>query len=448
MKIKIEKSDIKGRVTIPSSKSMTIRALFCAALSMGESEVINPLVSDDTNAAAHVLTQIGVGITREKDVWQVTGGKFRVPKEPLDCGESATTLRFMTAVMSLIPGEHKLMGGPMLMKRPVRSLTEALGKLGVKVSTEGKTTPPATVKGGTFKGGNTEIAGNISSQFVSALLLIAPFTKQEVTIKLTTPLTSRPYVLMTLWCLKKFGINVRTTWDGFVVKRQRYQPARLKIEGDWSSASYFLALGAISEAGVQLDNLKTASLQGDRVMLDFLRNMGALVRVTGDSVTVSKDKLRAITADLSDCIDLLPAMAMLAALANGESVFIGIGRARIKESNRVSNIKEGLQKFGIQVSDNEDRLSIIGMQTPAKTDDEGSETSTEEKSAEEVSVETKEPVEIEIDSHGDHRLAMAFAMMGAALGKVTIEGAECVTKTFPDFWELFAKVGGEIKEID
>jgi len=443
MKLTIEKSNIKGRVSIPSSKSMTIRALMCAALSQGNSEIIHPLVSDDTNIAADVLAKIGVSIVKEKDVWRVTGGKLRIPVDDLHCGESATTMRFMTAILSLIPGEHKLVGGPMLTQRPIRSLVEALEKLGVECSTERKTTPPVFIKGGTFRGGATEIPGNISSQFISALLLIAPFAKKETSIKLTTPMTSKPYVLMTLWCLKKFGINVRSEWNRFVVQRQRYQPAKLQVEGDWSSASYFLALGAISKEGVQVDNLSTASLQGDRLMLDYLRNMGVMVRVAGDTLIVSQDRLRAIHADLSDSIDLLPTMAVLAALAEGVSEFTGIERARIKESNRVAAVKEGLTKMGVSVTEGRDRLTIVGLKTPQKAADEGSYESTDEKKPEEIPAENKEPVVI--DSYGDHRIAMAFGVMGAALGNVVIDGAECVAKTFPDFWETFGRVGGKIK---
>lgn len=442
MKVTVKKSELSGKVAAPASKSMTIRALMCAALSRGNSVIVNPLVSDDTNAAADVLGKIGVSIDKEKDVWRVTGGSLRVPKEELFCGESATTLRFMTTVCSLLPGKNTLIGGPSLSKRPVKSLVEALRKLGVKGTIEGKTTPPVTIEGGTLKGGPTELPGNISSQFISALLLIAPFAKQEVNIKLTTPMTSKPYVLMTLWCLKKFGIKVRTEWDRFVIRRQAYKPTRLKIEGDWSSASYFLALGAVS-GEVTVENLSTASLQGDRVILDFLRSMGAKVRVAGDSVTVSEGNLQAIRADLSDCIDLLPTMAVLAALAEGTSVFVGIERARIKESNRVVVVKEGLERMGVTVTEGQDSLTIVGLKTAEpKEDDEEEEETGEEKAGEEAAQET-EPVLI--DSHGDHRIAMAFGVLGAALGGVTVDGAECVAKTFPDFWEALKSVGGEVE---
>jgi len=442
MKVTVKKSKIKGKVGTPSSKSMTIRALMCAALSMGNSEILRPLVSEDTNAAADVLGKIGVSIQKEKGLWRVTGGNLHVPAGDLHCGESATTLRFMTAICSLIPGEHRLVGGSLLSKRPVKSLVEALRQLGIKGSTEGKTTPPVTIQGGTLKGGVTEIPGNISSQFISALLLIAPFAQKEVSIKLTTPMTSKPYILMTLWCLRKFGINVHIEWDRFIVDRQKYKPTRLSVEGDWSSASYFLALGAVSE-GMQVDNLSTASLQGDRVILDFLRSMGASMRVAGNSVFVNQGNLRAIHADLSDCIDLLPTMAVMAALAEGVSEFTGIERARIKESNRVTAIKDGLQKMHISVTESRDILTITGLKTPKKVKDEY-----DDKGGDESKKDIKdEPAlgSVVVDSYGDHRIAMAFGVLGAAIGGVTIDGAECVAKTFPDFWEVLKSVGGELE---
>lgn len=444
MKVTVNKSQVKGKAGVPTSKSMTIRGLMCAALARGNSEIISPLVSEDTEAAAEVLGKVGISIQKDDDVWRVTGGTLKTPVTPdLYCGESATTLRFMTAICSLIPGEHQLVGGPSLSKRPVRSLVEALQKLGVKCSLATKTAPPVTVTGGTLKGGLTELPGNISSQFISALLLIAPFAEKEVSIRLTTPLTSRPYVLMTLSCLRKFGISVRSEFDRFIVRRQRYKPANYKVEGDWSSASYFLALGAISE-GITVENLSTASLQGDRVILDFLRLMGARVRVAGNAVTVSEGDLRAIHADLSDCIDLLPTVAVLAALAEGNTELTGIERGRIKESNRVTAVKEGLSKLGVTVMEDRDRLTIIGMKAPKKAEDEQEEEESEEgEEGQQEAAEEKEPVVI--DSYNDHRIAMAFGILGAAIGGIIVDKAECVAKTFPAFWETLKSVGGDLK---
>jgi 3-phosphoshikimate 1-carboxyvinyltransferase len=436
MKVTVHKSEAKGKVNVPSSKSLTIRGLMCAALSKGVSEIVHPLVSEDTSAAIEVLGQIGVSVQKGDDIWRVTGGSLRVPRQDLFCGESATTLRFMMAVCALIPGRHRLVGGPSLSKRPVKSLVEALKKLGVNGSMEKKTTPPVIIEGGTLKGEATDLPGHISSQFISALLLIAPFAPKGMSIRLTTPMTSKPYVLMTLWCLKKFGISVQTSFDKFVVRRQRYRPARLEVEGDWSSASYLLALGAVSE-GIEVANLGTVSLQGDRVILDYLRGMGAAVSITGDSVIVSRGDLKAINADLSDCIDLLPTVAVLAALANGRSEFTGIERARIKESNRVAAVKENLQQAGIEVTETGDRLVITGLKTPKPVDESKMEEEAKDgKKVDEVARES-----VTLDSYGDHRIAMAFAVLGAAVGGITISGAESVAKTFPAFWDTLQQVG-------
>jgi 3-phosphoshikimate 1-carboxyvinyltransferase len=417
MRITIRKSEVGGRVVVPASKSQTIRALMCAALARGESEIISPLESEDTGAAVGALAKISVTVRKGDGRWKVLGGDFGAPTGDIYCGESATTLRFLTAICALIPGRHRLTGGPSLSRRPVRPLVDALMRLGLEGSTAKTGTPPVVIEGGTFNGNATELPGDISSQFISALLLIAPFTKREMNISLTTPMKSRPYVLMTLGCLKQFGIEVQSGPDGFVVRRQRYIPATIKIEGDWSSASYFLALGAAA-GDVTVENLSTASLQGDRVILDFLRSMGADITVTGDAVNVVRKGLRAIDADLSDCIDLLPTMAVLAGLASGTSRFTGVARARLKESDRLMAVRSGLQKLGVAVVEDRDRLDITGLKTP------------------------KPAV---IDSFGDHRVAMAFAVLGAAVGGVTIEGAECVAKTFPAFWETMKKAGVEME---
>jgi 3-phosphoshikimate 1-carboxyvinyltransferase len=216
------------------------------------------------------------------------------------------------------------------------------------------------------------------------------------------------------------------------------------VEGDWSSASYFLALGAVSE-GVEVENLSTASVQGDRVILDFLRSMGAQVGIAGKSVTVSKANLKAIQADLSDCIDLLPTMAVLAVLADGVSEFTGIERARIKESNRVLALKEGLGKLGITVTEERNRLTIAGLtkQKPVKDSEADEEGKTSEEGVPEAA--SPEPKVAVIDSKGDHRIAMAFGVLGIAIGGITIDGAECVTKTFPQFWDILKSIGGKVE---
>ena len=417
MKVLVEKSRVTGKVIAPASKSYTIRGLICAALASGESEVINPLISDDTEAARKVLSNIGVKIQQEEGLWRVIGGDLHKPATDLFCADSAATLRFMTAVCSLISGECRLVTGPSLARRPVKTLVQALRQLGVDCYCQGEVAP-VTVKGGRLKGGTTELPGDISSQFISALLIASPFAKQKVQIRLTTPVESKPYLLMTLDCMKRFGIEVAASPDlrEFVIAPQRYQPARYRVEGDWSSASYFLALGTLSGT-VAVENLNLESQQGDRIMLDFLRDMGASVELSRDTVTVRKSRLNAIQANLSDYTDLLPTLAVLAALASGRSEFSGIARARIKESNRVSAVREGLEKMGIAVLEEEDRLTVTGARPKGAT----------------------------IDSKNDHRIAMAFSIPGLVAGGTVINDAECVSKTFPNFWEVVRSIGGEVK---
>ncbi len=417
MKASISKSEVKGKVKAPSSKSYTIRGLMCAALARGESEIIHPLSSDDTEAAINVLSKVGIGVHQKGDSWQVTGGNFHEPASELFCGESAATLRFMTAICSLIPGKCRLTAGSSLSRRPVKPLVQALRQLGVNCSSQGEL-PPVIVEGGKLKGGVAELPGDISSQFVSALLFISPFAEEGMTIKLTTPLESKPYVLMTLDCLERFWITVGFSeeLDQFEVLKQTYKPVKYNVEGDWSSASYLLAMGALS-GEVEVENLNPESLQADKMILNLLRDMGAWVKVNKDSVTVRKSGLEAIHADLSDCIDLLPTMAVLAAVADGVSQFVGIERARLKESNRVSALRDGLERMGIKVGEETNRLTVTGSKPKGSV----------------------------IDSQGDHRIAMAFSLLGLIAGETTINNAECVSKTFPQFWDILKNIGGEVK---
>ena len=418
MRITVSKSQVKGFTQAPSSKSYTIRALMCAAMAPGTSQIWQPLSSDDTEAATRVLDQIGVKIQISNDKWEVAGGNFKAPAQDLNCGDSAATLRFMSAICAKVPGRCRLTAGQSLSKRPVNTLVQALNQWGIEAFCQNETAP-VTVKGGTFHGGMAQLPGDISSQYVSALLLLAPLSKNGAVIRLTTALESRSYVLMTLECLKEFGINIgyNDELTEFEVKSQIYHPTSYRVEGDWSSVSYLLGLGAVTGAS-QVSKLNLHSLQGDKMIVNYLQQMGAGVSLSGDQVNITQNKLKAIKADLNDCIDLLPTMAVLAALAEGTSEFSGIERARLKESNRIAAVHEGLERAGIRVIEEQDRLTITGGK----------------------------PVKTVIDSKNDHRIAMAFSIIGAAAGGITIEGAECVTKTYPEYWKTIQRLGVIIDE--
>ncbi len=417
MRASISKSEIRGKVKAPSSKSYTIRGLMCAALARGESEIIDPLGSDDTEASLDVLSRVGIRVTQGKNSWRVAGGSFHKPTTDLYCRESAATLRFMTAIGALVPGKCRLTAAPSLAARPIKPLLQALQQLGVDCQYQDESSS-VVVNGGRLRGGVAELPGNISSQFVSALLLISPFAEKSIKIRLTTPLESRPFVLMTLECLEKFGVKVNSSTDlrEFETPKQAYQPAKYRVEGDWSSASYLLALGALS-GEVKVENLNPGSLQGDKIILNFLQDMEAAVAIGQNLVTVRSSRLKAIKTNLSDCIDLLPTLAVLAAVADGESQFTGIQRARLKESDRVSAVKEGLERMGIKVDEEENKLAVVGWLRKGAV----------------------------IDSKGDHRIAMAFGLLGLVAGETIIDRAECVSKTYPEFWDTLKSIGGEVK---
>ena len=245
--------------------------------------------------------------------------------------------------------------------------------------------------------------------------------EEGMTIRLTSPLESKPYVIMTLDCLERFGIEVKAHPDlgDFDISPQVYQPTRYPVEGDWSSASYLLALGALS-GPVTVDNLNPESRQGDKILLSFLKEMGALVDIDKNTVTVRKSGLSALKADLSNSIDLLPTMAVLAAVANGVSEFTGIERARIKDSNRVLAVREGLERMGVAVKEERDRFTVTGAT----------------------------PKGAVIDTKNDHRIAMAFGVLGTVTGETVINNAECVSKTYPEFWGVLKNIGGEVKKDD
>ncbi len=415
MQAEIHKSQVSGRASAPPSKSYTIRGLICSALAQGTSSIINPLESEDTEAARDVLKKMGVAIAQEGACWEVKGGNLRPPTDDLFCRDSAATLRFMTAICATIQGRCRLTAGPSLSQRPVKALAEALEQLGVTcISNDGM--PPLTVEGGTLKGEEVEMGGEIS-QYISALLFIAPLMPNGLRIRLNTPPKSRPYLMMTLECLERFRVGTSHSTDmrEFRVPRQRYTPTAYDVEGDWSSASYLLALGVLG-GEVAVENLNLQSRQGDRALLGHLIEMGAGVDIEGEAVVVRKANLKALQADLSQCIDLLPTIAMLCAAAEGESRLTGIAGARIKESDRVGAVREGLKRMGVKVEENEDSLVITGSPLKGAV----------------------------IDSRKDHRIAMAFAVLGTAVGGTTIENAECVSKTFPQFWDILRDMGGKI----
>lgn len=416
---KINQSQILGTLTPPPSKSVTHRALVCSALAEGRSKIRSPLVSDDTEATRRVLGQLGVKTSFRGGAWDVDGGTVGEPASDLYCGESGTTLRLVTALCSLVNGECKLIGGPSLSKRPVGPLVDGLKQLGAKCeSNEGL--PPVTVKGnGRLPGGDAAIPGDISSQFVSAILIAAPRGEKDTTLRLATPLESRPYVELTMAVQRIFGVSIEASEDmkEFRIQRQSYRPTNVTVERDWSAAAFLLGAGALA-GKVTVEDLNKWSSQADAEILGVLNEMGATVVGKGVSITVEKSPLSGIELDLSDSPDLFPIVASLCAAASSQSVLSGLRRLRLKESDRVAAMISGLVGMGVRCELANDVLTIEG----------GS------------------PKGCVIDPWGDHRIAMAFSILGlAAEGETTILDAECVSKSYPGFWGDLEALGVELR---
>ena len=416
MSITIKPTTLTGAVTAPPSKSMTHRHLITSALAEGVSLVEAPLRSDDTIATVDALRKLGITITDKGADWEVTGGTLTPPASILDCNESGTTLRLLTGLCSILAEPCTLTGAPSLQRRPNKPLLDALEQLGVKTTSQDGH-PPLTVQG-KMQGGSAEIRGDVSSQFISSIILAAPYAITPVDLTVTTQLESKPYVEMTIEAMKKSGINPlhSETLKEIHIPLGKYKPKRIRVEGDWSSAAFMLAAGAIS-GKVHVDNLEIGSCQADREIIHILEEMEAYIKFTGSRITTEKSDLAAIETDLSDCPDLFPIVACLCSVAEGESRLTGLARLKLKESDRVSAMMEGLQRMGLSITSHDDIVTIRGGEVHGA----------------------------QIDSHNDHRIAMSFAVLAqVAKGETTIMNPECVSKSYPAFWADLEKIGARI----
>ncbi len=427
MNVKVQKMEegVKASLRAPPSKSYTHRALIVAGLAEGESDIREYLRAGDTTATIKALTAFGIEIEPKKGKILITGsgGHLKRPSKAIDCANSGTTLRLISGVAAL-DSRVTLTGDSSLQKRPMQPLLDALCPLGVKAySTKGDGTPPVVVEGRGMKGGIARIRGDVSSQFISALLISAPYAKEAVSIELTSPLKSKPYVDITIDVMEAFGVRVENrNYEVFEVLKGRYKSRHYVVEGDYSSAGYFLALAALTSSEISVVNLQRESKQGDRRILDILRDMGAYVRA-GEKIVVKGDTLQGIEIDLGDTPDLLPTVVALACKASGETVIKNVEHARYKETDRLSACAGEFQKFGVSIEEKRDALVIQG-----KTRLKGAD----------------------VDSRGDHRMAMALAIAGlAAEGTTTIKNAECADISFPGFYDVLQslKEDGDGKEV-
>ncbi|MCW3998289.1 MAG: 3-phosphoshikimate 1-carboxyvinyltransferase, partial [Candidatus Bathyarchaeota archaeon] len=356
---------LAGTVTAPPSKAYSQRMLIASALSQGRSIISDPLFSEDTDATLRVVKSLGAKITTIDNSWIVDGPSLlKGNLKSIDCGESGATLRFILPVCALAIGSSILTFGESLEKRPILPLLQSLEDLGVKTERRkiGKKSA-IFVQGGGINGGETSIQGDISSQFISGLMFACPLARFDSKINLKTPLESKDYVKMTQEVLVHHGVNVSISdnFDQFHVRsNQKYAPYDGKVPGDFSSAAFLLAAAAITNSKITVKNLDYTTLQGDKIILEILKNMGASVQVDTDQVIVTgqKNLLRSIDVDARDVPDLVPICSVLACYANGISKIHDAHRLRYKESDRLLSLYLELRKMGADISMDEESLTI------------------------------------------------------------------------------------------
>ncbi|MBM4241129.1 MAG: 3-phosphoshikimate 1-carboxyvinyltransferase [Euryarchaeota archaeon] len=418
MELKVQKTDfIEGVINAPPSKSYTHRAIIISSLAAGESELKNPLYSEDTMASLDACRALGCDIQIEdaKCIVNGTGGILKTPEDVVDVRNSGTTLRMMTSVAALAPNYTVLTGDESIRTRPMQYLLDSLGDLGITAfSTRGIGMPPVVVKG-VLEGGSTDIKGDISSQFISSLLIVAPYARKSVDIQVIGDFISRPYVDMTVDVMEKFGVQVSydQSSNSFHIDPQKYKGTDYTIEGDYSSASYIIAAAALLESEVRIKNLFSNSKQGDKIILDIVQDMGATVKVKKDEVKIlGHGKLKGTEVDLKNAPDLLPTVAALGAVAEGVTKISGVEHARFKESDRIHTPALELSKLGVSLKEKKDGLVIRGG--------------------------AKGGV---VESHMDHRLVMALSIIGLKVGNLKIKNASVFEVSFPNFLGVMKKLG-------
>jgi len=422
--IVITKSEhLAGEVSAPPSKAYTHRMLIAALLSNGVSKISNPLVSDDTKATLRAVKALGAETELLENCWTIRGTELlKAPKNPINCGESAATLRFIIPVAALASGATLFTFGSSLERRPIAPLLQSLKQLGAESHLQLKERSSLVrVHGGGISGGKTSIRGDISSQFISGLLFACPKAKKDTEIAVTTPLESRSYVQMTIEVLTKHGIRVSTSNDFTQLKipsNQNYNPCSHEVPGDFSSAAFLLAAAAVTSSRVKVKNLDYHSIHGDRAILDILEEMGSKVRANDKFVEVEGAQLNAVDVDAKDTPDLVPVCAVLACYSKGISKIYNAKRLRYKESDRLGSLRTELKKMGAEIIAKEDSLIIRGpcaMQGAT------------------------------INSHNDHRIAMACAVAALeAIGETKIQNSECVNKSYPRFFDDLRSLGANV----
>ncbi len=410
-------ASIDANIEVPPSKSYTNRALITAALADGNSVIRNPSKSDDTQYLKTALTQFGLKILEKNEVIEITGanGIIQPPAEELYVGNAGTAIRFLTALSALTKGTTHLTGNERMKKRPMQDLLDALSVAGIECSSHNGF-PPLTICVGKLRGGTITVNCDKSSQFLSSLLLIAPYAPETMILRTSGKISSMPYIDMTVQTMQAFGaIVTRPSSDIFIIDNQhKYIGTDYSIEGDASSASYFCAAAAITGGRIRITNVGHSSLQGDIKFLDILSSMGSVVKKNTDWIEVSGNTLQGVDVDMGNIPDCVPTVAVTAAFAQGRTVIKNIHHLRYKESDRITAIACGLSQIGCGVETGDDWLKIIPKQLQGA----------------------------KIETYNDHRIAMSFAIAGLKIDGIIIENPQCVSKSYPNFWEEIKKLEG------
>ena len=413
--IKPHKIKQRCQLTVPGSKSYTHRILVASALSDGLCTIENALFSEDTRLTMAALRQVGIDIDDSGDGRLAVHGQ-KGALQP--CGEkiylanSGTSMRLLTAVAALGRGSYTLAGSKRMARRPLADLVGALGQIGITAHCENPSgCPPVHIRGGTPQGGPVDLDCRTSSQYLSALLLIAPYTRNGLDITVTAGPVSKPYVDMTVGVMEKFGVTVsRQGYEHFSVSgRQVYRARSFTVEADCSQAGYFWAAAAITGSQVKVCGLDGATRQGDVRLTQILESMGCHVLRETDGIQVCGHPLQAVTVNMSDMPDVVPTLAVVAAFAAGTTVIHGVAHLRAKESDRLAAVVAELKKMGIRARCDDGILTITGGR----------------------------PRGTEIETYDDHRIAMSFAVAGLKAPGTVIHNEGCVEKSFPRFWQVF-----------
>lgn len=425
---KIYPTKLEGEVKIPPSKSMAHRAVICAALGEGVSKVTNIDYSDDIIATIDAMSSLGAKITRKEDYLEVYGIKSlenefneqAKTERTIDCNESGSTLRFLVPIASIFDGINRFVGRGNLGKRPLDTYYNIFDEQGIKYSykegildlkTEGK------LKSGEFK-----VKGNISSQFITGLLFTLPLLEGDSKIIITTEMESKGYIDLTLSAMRDFGIEIiNNNYKEFVIKgNQIYKSREYRVEGDYSQAAFFLSADALNNS-VVVNDLKLDSLQGDKEVIDILERMGVILNNKYNGlIGETKEGLKSTIIDGSQCPDIIPVISLVAALSEGTTEIINAGRLRIKECDRLAAVASELNKLGAKITEKKDGLVITGVASLKGG--------------------------VDVWSHKDHRIAMTLAIASTVCElPIVLKDYECVSKSYPEFWEDFKSLGGRFE---